>query len=1336
MERPFFHRLGSFLWGGIVFLLVILAVYVSVGRLVVTNVSNWHDEILQALNARGPFVVEAERIHGEWRSFSPVLVLSGLRLGIAGSDEPPLALSQGRATVDVLNSLRTGALQLSRTVLEDLSLYGELTRSGALRLQGLGAADGEGGAALREFLLNVEAISLRNNRLVLTLPDGEVRSLDLDLTLSRSGSHRRLDAELTSTRGAQISLLAEGVGDPFRPELFAGQVYTDIRSPDLGAARALVAESSRPLWVDGALDVQLWFDWDRGASSLQARLEGRDILLLPRDEAWQLPLDTLALTAALERRGERWNLFVDDLQATRGDDALHLPPLQLQLEDNALQVRASGLQLQSLDAFAGTLEVVPETLREVLAVLRPRGDVTAMQVRVDNLAQPGAGWEVAASFSGLAVDPFKGAPGASSVDGYTRLGPGGGRVLLDSRDVTLDLPLVYSQPLQFEDLYGTLDLLWDGDGVRLDSGLLTTRGEEGTARVLFGLDIPRHPGDTGIQMDLLVGLENSHPTHRAKYIPRVLNPALSNWLDKSIGEGVIEEGAFLWRGSLKKGAGPLRTVQMAFNVSDTHLDYHADWPPVRVKEGVVMIDDTAVSVWAEQAELFQSDVRSLSVETRVNNANEVQLAVHGQVSGPAEDGLRVLNESPLAGIVGGAFADWRLDGRLDTVLDLRMNLGDARQPPRVDVATRWQGVDMTIDPGNLLLQGIDGEFGYSTRSGFSARSLSGELWGKPVTVGLSQRHRSEAAGYDPRTSSVAIALATEVDMQDLVAWLQLDLLGFARGRTAADVLLDIVPGEPPRLAIDSDLRGVSLDLPRPWKKAPAEPLPLGLELSLGAAATPLSMTLGEELRFRFDLAGGRLASGALGVNRAPPGAVDGELRVAGHASLVPVDEWLGFVETYVTGGASLPAGEPGERADPLVPPPGAVPEPGNPGLELVLDELRAESLEYRGQDLGSVGLGLAVDADLVRLSLDADWLGAGLILPRRDGPAQLDVEYLDLDALPSVGGLDAETAPGQGEGMADSARPTLELPPLNVTLANIFRSEQRLGDLAFALDSGGDAFTATDITGEIARLRLPPERPARLVWHRGREAFTEVSASLGFGDLGDTLEDLGYQRIVETGGGRVDIDLHWPGAPHEASLLAAQGALELEIGSGSFLEAPSGAEGALRVVSILNLADIVRRLSLTQMFESGIPFDKVRGEVYLHGGTVEVAYLDVEGGSSFYFSGVSDVASQTLGGELVATLPVANNLPWIAALAASLPVAAGVFVVSQVFNKQVDRLSSAVYSIGGTWDDPEVEFDRIFDNTRKGGDAARAVGGVNFEARERLPQAKARPGVAGQPDSP
>ncbi|AQA19813.1 hypothetical protein BST95_17735 [Halioglobus japonicus] len=153
------------------------------------------------------------------------------------------------------------------------------------------------------------------------------------------------------------------------------------------------------------------------------------------------------------------------------------------------------------------------------------------------------------------------------------------------------------------------------------------------------------------------------------------------------------------------------------------------------------------------------------------------------------------------------------------------------------------------------------------------------------------------------------------------------------------------------------------------------------------------------------------------------------------------------------------------------------------------------------------------------------------------------------------------------------------------------------------------------------------------------------------------------------------------------------------MGRGRFLETPAGATGALRLVSIFNLAEVARRLSLTHMFESGVPFNSLQGQMNLASGTLEVPAIAIEGSSSrFVFSLETDLEAETLDGELVATLPVANNLPWVAALAGGLPVAAGVFVVSKVFEKQVNRLSSGVYAIGGTWSEPSIEFDRIFDD--------------------------------------
>ena len=71
------------------------------------------------------------------------------------------------------------------------------------------------------------------------------------------------------------------------------------------------------------------------------------------------------------------------------------------------------------------------------------------------------------------------------------------------------------------------------------------------------------------------------------------------------------------------------------------------------------------------------------------------------------------------------------------------------------------------------------------------------------------------------------------------------------------------------------------------------------------------------------------------------------------------------------------------------------------------------------------------------------------------------------------------------------------------------------------------------------------------------------------------------------------------------------------------------------------------------------------------------------------------------------TLPLVENIPWMAALVGGLPVAAGAYLLSKVFESQVRQLSSGVYSVSGNISSPQVTFERIFDaNTTVAADAA------------------------------
>lgn len=1290
------------------------------------NLERWQVDILQLVNSNVPFIVEAGRVSGQWRGFAPEIILSDLRLGFVSSGENTLELSEGRVTVDVLNSLRSGSLQLTHVIFVDLNLNGELDSDGRFSLRGLGEGEGASTAFLREFLLNVENMTLRNNVLHLRTPAGGSRRLGLDLRLSRDGSQRHLEARLTSARGTVISLLADGVGDPTRPESFVGELYVAVQATDLAAVREFISAQPLPAWAEGALELQLWLGWDAGVPSMELQLEGRDWLISPANDSWEMPLERLALQANLARSDARWSVTVSDIALKQDDVSVVLPALQLGIAGKTAQLLTRDVVLEDVVALISASAALPAQLRDITAALNPRGRLPALEITFSDIASPLDTWRARANFDDLEVDSYRGAPGSDAISGYVTLSPGEGLVTIDSQNPTLDFPSVFMQPLTFDELYGSLAIDWNTERLRIDSGILTTQGDEGRARVLLGLEIPTSPVKDGIEMDLLVGLQDAHPTHRIKYTPYVLDAGLLKWLRDSIGDGVIEQGAFLWRGSLKKDAAQLRTVQLAFNVADMDLTYHSLWPPVTVQEGVILIDNTDVSVWAERAALYDSVVEDLSVETWLGEQNAIMLALQGEVSGPAKDGLHVLNNSPLSGVVGAAFADWQVEGQLRTGLDMLLNLSDGSVPPVVEVATQWRDVDITIIPGNIVVDDASGLFEYSTARGFLSRDLQGFLWGQRIAAQLRQEHPDVTERYDPARSVLNIDLETTVNMADVRDWLQLDLLAFADGQTSAVASLRVAPGDRPLLTLQSELQGVQLDLPAPWYKPPEQSRPLHLSLPLGSGAMPLSLSLGYDLELLLSIVEGRVAGGALGLEKKLPDIEAGVMRVVGRTPLVDVDSWLAFIDTYLSSSPQTAAEQvdiaaKAQSAEPRVSLQRAQTVPhadisGGLPFELVVDNVHADRLVFASQFLQDVTLKLALEDTLWHFAVDNSWLRAELILPRASGPYILDIDYLDLAGLSQIAQSGGEESIG------------LQLPLMDITLENLYHGDIRLGDLALDLRSEAGLIRAEGITGAVAGTRLPPETPGQLLWQPGGGGYTSLSGSFGFDDLGDTLEQLGYERIVETDSGAVELDLRWPGAPWDFSAATGDGAMSLDLQSGNFLNAPSGAQGALRVVSILNLADIVSRLSLSHMFESGIPFDSVKGEIYLHRGTVEVPLMEVTGGSSFQLSGLSEVATRSLSGELVATLPVASNLPWIAALAASIPVAAGVYVVSKLFDQQMSRLSSAVYSIGGTWDDPEVNFDRMFDNT--------AVGAPNSYPQLRVglePVSKALPAAILEP---
>ena len=1188
-----FHYLARVLWRLLIAALLLLAGYVLVLRLFLGGIAVWKEDLLAAVNARLPFTLQASAIEGSLQGFSPQIVLRDLAIHFDAPGQAPVMLTSGQVRLNPLNSLLTLMPQISDLSLEGLNLEVARADDGVLRLVGFEAGVGRLRDWLTGFLSRVDVLHIDQSRLRLRDAEGDLLSIaGGQLDLRRSGSSRMLDARLF-VPGNDLRMHATGVGDPFTGASWRGDVYLQLEGDSVERLLAWAPMDALPIAVSGGGSVEAWLSLAGGRSDIALRARTEKLVIAESGGGWALPLQTLSMNASLSQITGGWRLQASDLTVAHNGQRWDMPRARFQLRGDSLSARIAGMRLDGIETLLAAAPAMPERLASALAELRPRGLLSAADLTLDDIRAPGNGWSLSARIDDTAVDSWRGAPGLDGLDALVQLRPGGGRILLDGHETALSFPAFYRQPLSYAELYGELALTWNDDAVSVSSSLITARGAEGTAKAVFSLDFPRREDVVGPAMNLLVGLRDSEARHRAKYLPFTLPDGVSRWLQDSLQGGRVEQGGFVWRGSLRRRNFEHMTVQLFFQLQDTDIRFDPRWPTLRKFSGPVLIDDRHVSIWADDGSIGGLPLQHLSAEMAGTAPGVSELAVAVRAAGDAGAGLDIVRNSPLNALTAEALSDWRASGEMRADLQLELPLSNLAAGPRVDLQASLHGVDLAIRPGNLPLRDLQGTLRYETGRGFAGSEIAGSLWGERLTA---SHPDTVDAATDTRINLEAVVTAPA-----LLDWLG-DDSGIISGQTAVSGELRMARGRPPRLSLNSDLDGVTLNLPAPWGKAPADTRDLALQLRLGAEAD----------------------------------------------------------------------------------------------IELSLDDTLSAALQLQGRRV--VGGNLA---------LESAWLQA--VYSPTTSP-QLLVDWLDLDGLSDAFAADADAAGAAPEGVTEAAadergsriyRFLSGSPATEVQILDLRRQGSLGGHLAFRFESDGSALYARDIRGDILGLRSEGGSAGgtEMRWSAAGDGgfATALDIDLAFDNLGAVFAGLGFAPALESRSGAAVGSLRWTGTPAAPAFDKLQGTLQVQARDGRLLQSTGGASGALKVVTLLNLAELLQGLSLSSMFESGIPFERASGDLVFNRGQLRIPSLTLDGSASaFRFSGTTNL--EAVDGELVVTLPVANNLPWVAALAAGLPVAAGVFVVSKVFEKQVERMSSGVYSVSGPVDSPQVRLKRIFDN--------------------------------------
>ncbi|QRY81547.1 TIGR02099 family protein [Pseudomonas sp. PDNC002] len=1247
--------------------LVLLALYVSLGRQLVPLVAEYRDDLAQQASDQLGLPVTIGALEGHWHAFSPIIVVRDIQLG-EGNDS--LRLERVRLTPDILASLMARQPRIDSLELEGLHLTLREDEAGKWHADGLPNRNNDTDPRkLIDMLLTPRRLSLMDSQLTVLPQQAKALSLNYVGMTLHSGSRQRLEARFSLPGGEPVAARLETRLDRDDWAKSSAQLYLSL--PQADWAQWL------PAGLTGAWKLsqakaggEFWATIDKGVPvAAVARLNAPKIEAALGDRP-PVSLSDLGVGLFFKRSGDDFDLRVADLAANLGETRWGEVELELTRRmkgEEHWQLRADRLDLTPLGPTITALAPLPDKVIEWLDGLKPHGvlhnvnfDYWPQREDIDRVAY-------ATNLEKVGVSAFHDVPAVANVDGTLRGNLGGGQLDANAQDFMLHLATLFPEPWHYRTAHTRMFFQFNDEAFTLGSHLMQVEGEEGTIAGDMLIRLMRDPAQEDY-MDLRVGMSNGDARFTSKYLPTVIpqmSKDLAAWLKGSIKSGRIEQGYFLWQGSLQKGSAPeAHAMSLYFKVHDGVLDYQPGWPGLSKAEGEVRVEDSGVSINASSGRILNSQVRDVSVDIPHSAPGEVaHLHVDGDIDSNLVDGLKILQDSPIGAT--HTFAGWEGEGDLNghLKLDIPLAKGEASKA-RVIVDFATDKARLKIAKPELNLEQVKGKFRFDTDSGLSGQNVAAQVLGTRVTGSI----RAEGRNGDSRTR---VLVGGQLPVKSLLDWAKVQKQLPVDGRIPFQLNL-LLAGKDSQLQVASNLQGVTIDLPAPLGKAAQE-----------TRNSEWRMTLDGAERRYWAIYGDR-ASLAYAAPADQPLAGRGVLRLGGDPAVLP--SWSGVQVRGKIDEVDADAWQ------------AVLKKYSNSGVEGAAGLLRGADLQIgRFKGFGQTLENLTVDL----LRVDSSWqlgLVSSLVSGKvtvPDNKARPIVIALDRIDLPKGEAIDSERAVEAPDPLAKID--PRSLPAMDVTIRQVLKAGQPVGAWSFNLRPTPTGTSFDNVALDLRGISVKGNLRWDGVDTSARSTFV---GKLEGKNLGDVLKAWDFAPSVTSERFRVDINGNWPGSPAALSLRRFGGTLDASLRKGQFVEVEGGAN-ALRVFGLLNFNAISRRLRLdfSDLLGKGLSYDRVKGVLTATDGvffTREPLRLDGPS-SNLELNGTLDLAHDEIDAKLLVTLPVTNNLPLAALIVGAPAIGGALFVVDKLLGDRVARFASVQYSVKGPWQSPTIAFEKPFE---------------------------------------
>ena len=1124
------------------------------------DIAQYREVIATSISQASGQRVTIGKVEAGWEGLRPHFVLQDLRV-YDPQNRPALHLNQIQSTLSWW-SLLVGEARFSSLIIEHPNLVVRRETDGLIFVAGIPVNQADTQSGFADWLLKQKHIQVRD---AVVLWQDNLRQApplvlsNVGLNLENHGSRHLFGLRATpaSSLAAPLDLRGDVTGKSSH-DLYDwhGTLYARLDYADMEGWRQWLSYPVALRQGTGAVQVWLGFDKYRiNELTGDVRLSGVKVRLAP--EVPELDLKVLSGRLSWKESKKGYELVTQKLQ-TVTQDGIKVGPLNFKGHFKTASGKSAAEGEINVDSFSiepllilANYLPLEANLRQKMIEISPRGAFTDISMKWAGDWQAPQKYSVKGRFVNFGIKPYQLLPGMSGVSGNLDASETGGVVSLDSRKAIIDLQKVFREPVALDSL--TAQASWKIRQGDIDLKLTNVSfANAHLAGDVYG-SYQAEKGTPG-RIDLTGKVTRGDARFVGRYIPLVVGEDSRTWLDNAFLAGKASDVRLRLKGNLvdfpftdnKKGI-----FEVTAKLTEGALDYVAGWPKIDNITADLLFQGKRMEVNASKANINGVTLKKVKAQIPDFLTLDEMLLIEGEAQGPTDSFIQYINQSPVADMVGGVTQGMQAGGNGMLALKLQIPLRHSKD-------SKING-DFHPDDNRILfgknfpvLEKVNGKFEF-TESTIKAQKMTAQVLGGPVVINAEPQ----------QDKSVRITALGKINAAGLRKTISSPLAKYVNGTTDWRGLITL-RNQQVDVVLDSNMQGITSDLPVPFAKNAATVLPLHFERkSSGLQQDSLSLSYGKifsaRLLRRIDGDKIRIDRGALSFGGAEAKPAETGVWVTGALPYLNLDQWRSVL--------NQPNAQ--DSTDPL--------------LKLSGINLAINTLDVFNRRFADFRLNASETADSWQATLNSKEMN-GDVNWNPKGRGRL-VAHLKNLIIPEEMAVmpDAKVA----------AASSKELPALDVVADSLEIKHRKLGKLEMlAVQQGNDwKIEKLKLANSDMVLQMDGLWQAWLV-----RPQTSVNLKLDVKDIGKFLARFGYPDAVKRGSAKLDGNLAWMGSPSELDYPTLTGQFTLAAANGQFLKIEPGIG---KLLGILSLQSLPRRMTLDfrDIFSDGFAFNTISGSM-------------------------------------------------------------------------------------------------------------------------------------------